>query len=468
MGEAKAMGLRSRRSLMLLSMLLLAPASLRAEPADQPKQAKPLKLMESPRGFLEAANFGEMLGLPDWMAMSLSLVSQPMGNVTGSKQRTFSSIDMQAIDLRLGSGLVKDNANKNELDRWSFRASVGNYLGPPPYFSDEIGAAFPLQSLVDSPGISEGYWLQGLWLQRDSKNLSLKFGNNLSLDPLVRSSAYNAYVNSTINDALNLSLPGYPFNPSTSMGASVQWRASHQLTLNYGAFQLSNQRAGSQVGQWKGWRFSVDRDDGLVQALRLDWALGDTPTGPLLICMSQEDPNVVVKHRQGCKRPMRLENKLPDPVLQLGVVSGSWRFPQLNNPKRWENRANTVFSSATLPVPFPLGHGSRLWGSAAVGTEPAINQVPFVIEGGWITQGVFPLRPLDAVVLGASRSSFSPYSRSASGQRQSYEGMIELGYILQLSQKLALQPGVQLILNPDGTGKNETLVVPGMQVSFNW
>ena len=46
--------------------------------------------------------------------------------------------------------------------------------------------------------------------------------------------------------------------------------------------------------------------------------------------------------------------------------------------------------------------------------------------------------------------------------------MIELGYILQLSQKLALQPGVQLILNPDDTGDNETLVVPGMQVSFNW
>jgi len=46
--------------------------------------------------------------------------------------------------------------------------------------------------------------------------------------------------------------------------------------------------------------------------------------------------------------------------------------------------------------------------------------------------------------------------------------MLELGYILQLSQKLALQPGVQVIVNPEGTGKNEILVVPGMQVSFNW
>ena len=297
---------------------------------------------------------------------------------------------------------------------------------------------------------------------------SLKFGNNLSLDPLVASPAYNFYVNSTINSTLNLSLPGYPIAPSTSMGATASWRASDRLTLNYGAFQLSNQRAGNQVGLWKGWRFNVDQSDGLLQAFSLKWALNAKPQGPLLICMSPDDRGVVMQHETGCPTPMRLQNKLPEPVLQIGAMTGSWRFPQLNNPKRWENRANSLFTSATLPVPFALGHGSRLWGTAALGTEPAINQVPLFLEGGWITQGVLPRRPLDAVVLGASRSSFSPYARSSSGQRQSYEGMLELGYILQLSQKLALQPGVQVIVNPEGTGKNETLVVPGMQVSFNW
>ena len=463
------MGMRSRCCLALLAAALgLSQAPLHAETNDQSKPTKTLKLMESPRGFLEAANFGDMLGLPDWMAMSLSLVSQPMGNITGSKQRTFSSIDMQAIDLSLSSGFKKDDAKKNEFDRWSGRASIASYLGPPPYFSTEIGSAFPLQSLVDSPGINEGFWLQGLWLQRDSPELSLKFGNNLSLDPLVGTPAYNFYVNSTVNSTLNLSLPGYPIAPSTSMGATASWRATDRLTLNYGAFQLSNQRAGNQVGLWKGWRFNVSQSDGLLQAFNLKWALNETPPGPLLICMSPDDRGVVVQHETGCATPMRLQNKLPEPVLQIGAMTGSWRFPQLNNNKRWENRANSLFTSATLAVPFALGHGSRLWGSAAVGTEPAINQVPLFIEGGWITQGVIPHRPLDAVVLGASRSSFSPYSRSASGQRQRYEGMIELGYILQLSQKLALQPGVQLILNPDGTGDNETLVVPGMQVSFNW
>ena len=127
-----------------------------------------------------------------------------------------------------------------------------------------------------------------------------------------------------------------------------------------------------------------------------------------LAAYAEQHPDVVVRHHQGCKRPMRLENKLPDPVLQLGAVSGSWRFPQINNPSRWENRANSLFASATLPVPFALGHGSRLWGSAVIGTEPAINPVPLFLEGGWITQGVIRQRPFDSVVLGLTRSSFSP------------------------------------------------------------
>jgi len=438
---------------------------LRAEPTDQPEA---LELMRSPRGLLEASDFGEMLGLPDWSALSLSVVSQPMGNITGSQQRTLGSIDMQAIDLSLGSGLSKDDSDKDEFDRWSFRTSLATYIGVPPYFSEEIGAAFPLQALEDTEGLQQGFWLQGLWLQRDSPNLSLRFGNNLSLDPLLESPVYNAYVNSTINSTLNLSLPGYPTVPFSSLGASLQWRANDRLTVNYGGFQLSNQRTGFPAGRWKGWRFNLDRDDGFVQALRLDWALSETSAEPLLICMSPGSSNVVMRHREGCERPMRLENNLPDPVLQLGVVAGSWRFPQLNNPSRWENRANTIFTSATLPVPFALGHGSRLWGSAVLGTEPAINPVPLFIEGGWITQGVIPQRPFDSVVLGLTRSSFSPSLGRASGQRMTYEGVIELGYILQLSKKLALQPGVQMIINPEGTGDKQTLVVPGMQLNFNW
>ena len=51
------MGLRGRVSLPLLVISLwLSPTPLSAEPTEQLKPAKPLKLMETPRGFLEAAS----------------------------------------------------------------------------------------------------------------------------------------------------------------------------------------------------------------------------------------------------------------------------------------------------------------------------------------------------------------------------------------------------------------------------
>ena len=76
---------------------------------------------------------------------------------------------------------------------------------------------------------------------------------------------------------LNLSLPGYPLTLHLH-GSQHQWRATDRPTLST-RFQLSNQRAGNQVGEWKGWRFSVDRDDGFVQALQLSGP-GDAPPVP--------------------------------------------------------------------------------------------------------------------------------------------------------------------------------------------
>ena len=159
---------------------------------------------------------------------------------------------------------------------------------------------------------------------------------------------------------------------------------------------------------------------------------------------------------------------LPDPLLQLGGIAGSWRFPQLRNNKRWENTANTAFAHANLPLKLPIGHGSRIWASGAYGFEPAINAVPTFVEGGLLIQGVMPHRPLDVLVLGASRSGLSPYSRGPNGERQSYEAMVELDYILQLSQNLQLQPGVQFVINPGGSGRVPGVIAPGVQISLNW
>ena len=71
------------------------------------------------------------------------------------------------------------------------------------------------------------------------------------------------------------------------------------------------------------------------------------------------------------------------PTTALSAINAldrqGWRFPQLNNPKRWENRANSLFTSATLPVPVLPWAMAAAFGALGLplGTEPAINQVPF-------------------------------------------------------------------------------------------
>ena len=458
------------RAVCIAALLLGAPLGLRAQESAAPdavapeKQAKELEVLRTPKGVLEAASLGTLLQLPDWLDLSASWTAEPMGNTQGGATRTTGYIDQLDLEVSISSGLRKKVEDQQEWDRWAVRLSLANYMGQPPEFNEEIGTLFALQELV----ADQGFWLQGLWVERLDSTTTLRLGNNYNLDELVYAPAYGFYVNSTINGTLNLTLPAYPFTPFNAAGGQFSWQLNERLSAHYGAVQLSNQRGGSQANQWHGWRFNVAGSDGIVQAVRLDLKLSDQEGEPLMACRDPDDRGSYLRHNKGCDGLLGLENNLPDPLLQLGAVAGSWRFPRLDDPQRWENRAHTIFSSATLPINLPVGHGARLWGSAAVGTEPAINQVPLFLQGGLLVQGVLQNRPLDLLILGLSRSSLSPYARTDDGKRQSFEGMVELGYLLKITENLRLQPGAQWIINPGGAGQYPSVLAPSVQASISW
>lgn len=454
----------SLRALLLTALLLACQLPVGAEAIPEQHQ-QPLKELKTPKGLLNGRSFSDLIQLPQWMELSLAWMSEPMGNTAGGTVRSVSTINQLSIDLAFGPGLRNTSQASSEWERWQGRLSLAHLSGQPPFFNEQIGVLFPTQELVT---INSGFWLQGIWLERQGETLSLQLGPNLPMQSLFGAPAYNFYVNSTINGSLNLALPGYPIAPANALGGNASWQFNPQLSLHYGAYQLNKQRGGVDSALWKGWRFNVAGDDGIVQALRLDWALDPKAERPLLACESSSQPRRYLHYQADCSQPIALDNMLPDPLLQLGGIAGSWRFPQLRNTKRWENTANTAFAHANLPLKLPIGHGSRIWASGAYGFEPAINAVPTFVEGGLLIQGVMPNRPLDVLVLGASRSGLSPYSRGPNGERQSYEAMVELDYILQLSQNLQLQPGVQFVINPGGSGRVPGVIAPGVQISLNW
>jgi porin len=93
------------------------------------------------------------------------------------------------------------------------------------------------------------------------------------------------------------------------------------------------------------------------------------------------------------------------------------------------------------------------------------NNKPLIsyVTGGLLSQGILPGRPLDVLALGVNRNGFS---RSIT-PNQSYEGVIELNYKIQISDRLQIQPLMQWIINPSGVGSLPTIWATGAQINFS-
>ena len=116
---------------------------------------------------------------------------------------------------------------------------------------------------------------------------------------------------------------------------------------------------------------------------------------------------------------------------------------------------------------LPIGHGTSLWASAVLGSNQEINQVPFAIMAGSISQGVIPSRPFDQLVLAFSRSSLSANS-NYNGSSQIYSAMAELDYVIKLNQRFALEPGIQFIFNPSGNSDYANIIAPTLQLTLSF
>jgi carbohydrate-selective porin OprB len=82
-------------------------------------------------------------------------------------------------------------------------------------------------------------------------------------------------------------------------------------------------------------------------------------------------------------------------------------------------------------------------------------------------QGPIPSRPFDVLVLAGGRAGLREGPASSWGS--AYEGMVELGYQLRLTDGLALQPTLQWIINPSaGSGPLPGILAAGLQINASF
>jgi porin len=162
------------------------------------------------------------------------------------------------------------------------------------------------------------------------------------------------------------------------------------------------------------------------------------------------------------KNAKESEQNLPDPLIQLGGYSATTDLDVTQSTNLGDGSNHGIYGTITWPLSLPIGNDNRIWISSSLSLNPNNNPLISYVAGGLLSQGIFPGRPLDAL-LGVNKNGFS----QSITPNQSYEGVIELNYKIQISDRLQIQPLMQLIINPSGIGSLPTIWATGAQINFS-
>lgn len=428
-----------------LPLLLASAAPGAAEPLESqgnpPPAAVPLIKLEPGWGTLH-----QTLGLPTWVDLDLQVLAEPMGNPAGGLVREASWIQQTTLAMTLRVPTDPARPEGREWDRWSMQVALAAYNGDP-FYAQRVGAVLPLQEVANPVGL----WLTRASLQRRSADDSWSLEAGLvSMSPDLFSTPIEDYY---VHDALNgapvlFSIPNFPVFPVAAPGAQLVLRPTPASTLRLASFDLA---ATNSVAGLLGTASGLPPGRGWTHQLQWSYAapwLNRHLAAPINAC--REGSGLRLRGPT-CSQPVQVERQLPGGLLQVAAYAGT-------GPNRG------LYGSATVPVALPWGLDHRLWAAAAAGLDTAANPTPSYIGGGLVSQGVLPGRPFDLLILGVARTGFSPITSPG----LSHEGVVELGYQIQINQSFNLQPSLQWILNPGGAGRVPGVFAAGLQVGFSF
>lgn len=137
-----------------------------------------------------------------------------------------------------------------------------------------------------------------------------------------------------------------------------------------------------------------------------------------------------------------------------------------------------MFDQVLVPFGSPGSNsGFGIFGSITVAPESHIQQLPFFFTAGFAARGMFENRPRDTIELGVAAGYFSNDLGHARQMGelpgppggQDYEKVAELTYRFDLNGgAFFVQPDVQYIVHPGGSGDIKNATVLGVQLGINF
>ena len=120
------------------------------------------------------------------------------------------------------------------------------------------------------------------------------------------------------------------------------------------------------------------------------------------------------------------------------------------------------------------GADRGLWGFGALvfSLSNDTNPMTWYMNAGLVYQGLFPGRPRDRTGLAVSSGWFGDAlndARRAQGlAAKDYEAVIEVNHLFDLGHGIGIQPDLQYIIRPAGTGEIDNALAIGAKLSVQF
>lgn len=347
----------------------------------------------------------------------------------------------------IGLDLLLDLERLVKLDGSRLHVSLSSRAGHS--LSDlDIGNVFNVAQTCCEPHtrVVNLAWQQFLF----DETLDVHVGYLTTGDVFATSPLYWLFVNSGINSnpgSLGFNVP-FSLYPDSALGGRARWKPGHEFDLEVGVYNgsiIANAGMSDSL--------SVRFDDGALMIVEAGYRL-DLGTSA---------------------QPLRGHYR-------LGGYYHTGRFrrftapPGSDLPRDYEHGSGAMYALLDQAVwhatTTPSEHSALIPFLALVGApDQAINEFPFFFDAGLVLRAPFARREDDAIIFGFLYGGFSDDlrdSQRALGEPpQEFEMALEWAYVYQVTPWFQIEPDVQYIIRPGGTGAIGDALVLGVEISVN-
>jgi porin len=405
--------------------------------------------------------------------LSASYTNNIAGNPVGGLTQDFAYADNISfgvqLDLKKLLGWHGATLTVSALDRNGSNLSARN-----------IGNQFTVQQVYGTQ--TTVFYALVLEQKLLDDKLGVKLGRFSPGDDFASSPIYWLYMNNGIdgnpqalpvNTSLSNSPAAFSSYPAAVWGARLRVDPTPEWFGMLGIYQATN----IDLYETHGLDWSMNNSDGVIMLGQIGWtpeffkkAVADEPKAP-----SDGKSAVDAKSLAEGKtvRPVATEapmRGLPGHYWFGGYYS-PWQYGQFGSTETVSYSYGFYWHADQMVWQEAPGsdQGLTLWSAFVLSPQQSISKIPFQANAGVVYRGLVPTRDSDVTMLGFVYGNFSDdYADTVSqagGGNPEYEIALEAGYRFQITKFAYVQPNLQWIINPGGTGNIPNALVLGAQMN---